>query len=75
MDKQKTGVLKIGVVIDSWKLPIFKRHFENAKYEFEQFPGVTENTLLLQVHTDNPKFLEVICRSAQKEAARKKYAH
>lgn len=75
MDKQKPGFVKIGVVIDSWKLPIFERHLNNAKYNFVQTPGVTSNTLLLSVYTDNPKFLEIVCRSAQKEAARKKYAH
>lgn len=69
----KDNLYKIGIVIDAWKLPIFKSHLDKVKLEYEESPGVTNDTLLLSVYTDNIKFVEVICRDAAKEAARKKY--
>lgn len=67
--------LRIAIAIDKWKLPIFKRHLDKAKYAFQTSAGLTPEMLILTVFTDNPKLLEVICRSAQKEAARKRYVH
>lgn len=38
-----------GVVIDDWKLPIFKRHLDAAGYTYTEHPGITRNTLNLMV--------------------------
>ena len=38
-----------GVVIDDWKLPIFKKHLDAAGYTYTEHPGVTSKTLTLRV--------------------------
>ena len=47
--------MKIGVAIDSWKLPIFKKYL--TKFTYEVLPGITEDTLSLIVITDNKEGL------------------
>jgi hypothetical protein len=37
------------VAIDAWKLPVFKRHLDAAGFTYSEHPGLTENTLTLQV--------------------------
>ena len=61
---------KAGIVIDSWKLPIFERHLSQDGYTYEQGPGVTPDTLSLFVHTENLKALEIVVRAANTEAKR-----
>lgn len=61
--------MKAGIVIDDWKLPIFKRHLSQAGHVYEQAPGVTKATLLLTVETDNVAALEIVVRAANAEAA------
>jgi hypothetical protein len=41
-----------GVVIDDWKLPIFKRHLDAAGFTYTQHPGVTKDTITLKVLTE-----------------------
>lgn len=65
-------MLKAGVVIDNWKLPIFKEHLTKGKYTFEEFPGLTPDSMLLQVHTNSVVELEPVVRAANEEAARRK---
>lgn len=59
-----------GIVIDDWKLSIFERHLSAAGYNYTTGSGVTEDTLLLKVKTENMKALEVVVRAANDEAAR-----
>ncbi len=59
-----------GIAIDDWKLSIFERKLAAAGYAFTTGAGVTDDTLLLKVETDNLKALEVVVRAANEEAAR-----
>lgn len=61
--------MKVGVVIDPWKLPIFQRHLDAAGLTYEPLAGVPAGTLGLHVITDDPKFVENIVRAANAEAA------
>lgn len=61
-----------GIAIDSWKRNIFERHLTAAEYAFTTGAGVTNDTLLLKVQTEDLKALEVIVREANDEATRTK---
>lgn len=56
-----------GVVIDDWKLPIFKRHLDAAGYPYTEHPGLTAHTLTLQVRCDGVHKLQPIVRAANDE--------
>lgn len=65
--------MKAGVVLDSWKLPIFKRHLDAAGREFSKFPGLTPDLVTLQVpYSDQADrdALQDVLRAANTEAAR-----
>lgn len=61
--------MKVAIVIDYWKLPIFERHLTRANYLYTQSPGLTPDALFLFVETDAPKALERVVRAANAEAA------
>jgi len=67
--------MKAAIAIDDWKLPIFDRHLSVAGYVFERGPGVTDDTLLLTVVTDDAAALEKVVRAANVEAATRKGIH
>lgn len=63
--------MKAGVILERWKLPIFKRRLEAAGWTFEQFPGLTPDLATLQVlYTDQPDrdALQVVLAAAMAEA-------
>ena len=61
-----------GIAIDSWKESIFEHRLKAAGYDFTKGPGVTEDTLMLKVTTNDPKSLYDVVRAANQEAARVK---
>jgi len=63
---------KAAIAIDDWKLPIFERHLAGGGYQYEQHPGLTDDTLTLTVTTDCLQDLEVVVRAANNEARRRK---
>ncbi|MDH5525164.1 MAG: hypothetical protein OEY01_14405 [Desulfobulbaceae bacterium] len=44
---------KAAIVLDDWKLPIFKKTLDNEGYEFSKFSGPTDGCITLQVETDD----------------------
>ena len=62
--------MKAGIAIDDWKLPIFERHLTEAGYFYEKKTGVTKDTLLLTVETDDLAALEPVVVAANVEAAK-----
>lgn len=56
-----------GVVIDSWKLPIFKKHLDAAGYAYTEHPGITQSTLTLRVSYEWLRDLQPIVEAANKE--------
>ena len=69
IDAARNVLLKAAIVIDDWKLPIFERHLAQAGYAYEKGPGLTANTLLLTVKTENVEALGVVVKAANTEAA------
>lgn len=64
----------IGIAIDKWKLPIFKRNLDRAGFTFTEHPGLTPDMLLLKVVTNNRLSITRCVESAQTEC-RKKRSH
>lgn len=62
-------MMKAGIAIDDWKLPIFERHLSQAGYQFKNAGRLTTGTLLLQVETTNPEALAGVVAAANTEAA------
>ena len=57
----------VGIAIDDWKLPVFKRHLDRAGYSYTQHPGLTKDTLFLKVKAEFVSDLQPIIEAAQKE--------
>lgn len=58
-----------GVVIDSWKLAIFKKHLDAAGYQYTEHPGITSDTLVLRVKYEWVAELKPIVEAANAECA------
>lgn len=56
-----------GVVIDSWKLPTFKKHLDAAGYTYTEHPGITRGTLTLKVQYEWVAILKPIIEAANAE--------
>jgi len=65
-------MLKAGVAIDAWKLKIFKRHLDEAGYQYTEHPGATKGSLLLNVATETVAALKPVIEKAQKECTKAK---
>ena len=61
--------MKVGIVLDAWKLTIFKRRLDAAGYAYEQHPGVTADTITLTVITEDQTPLVAVVKAANDEAA------
>lgn len=55
------------IVLDEWKLPIFKKHLDNAKRIYTQHPGITTGTLTLRVNYEWVADLSPIVEAANAE--------
>lgn len=58
-----------GVVLDEWKLPIFKKHLDAAGYKYDEPVPFTAGTLVLKVHYEWVHELKPIIEAAQRECA------
>lgn len=63
-------MIKAGIVIDPWKLPIFERHLTQWGYTFENAGLLHKEGLLLRVDTENIDTLGIVVKAANAEAAR-----
>lgn len=66
-------MMKIGIVIDTWKLDIFNRHLSEAGYKYDKCNATASgNTLLLKVYTHSVVDMEKVVRAAGDECAQSK---
>ncbi|MGV0961868.1 MAG: hypothetical protein ACOYB1_18740 [Limnohabitans sp.] len=56
------------VLIDDWKLPVFKKHLDNAGYAYTEHPGLVKGTLTLKVKYEWVSELKPIIEAANKES-------
>lgn len=59
------------IVVEKHKLPIFKKHLDDACYEYSQHPGIAKGTLLLEIEAKNINALHVVLIRATREAAKR----
>lgn len=59
-----------GIVIDPYKLPVFKRHLDAARLEYTEHPGPVKDTLLLRVKCNFVSEVQPVVEAAQKECAK-----
>lgn len=64
----KTG--EAGIVVDDWKLPIFRKHLTDAGYTYEDAGGLTAATTVLKVPYTNMLHLKEVVEAAQEECRR-----
>jgi hypothetical protein len=60
-----------GLVIDDWKLPIFKKHLEKAHYSYSWELGPTKGTMLLKVPYEWVAELKIVVDAANKECVKR----
>jgi len=58
-----------GVVIDSWKLEVFKKHLLANAYTYEVVPGPYKDTLAIKVQYTWVHLLQPVIAAANKECA------
>ncbi len=61
--------IKVGIVIDAWKLPIFVRYLTNAGIDFKKDEGLSRDTVSLVIDKTDAALVERVARSANREAA------
>ena len=64
--------MKAAVVIDAWKLDVFKKHLDKAGFEYTEGPGPAPETMALFVICDSAATILPIVQAATDEAARTK---
>ena len=59
---------KAAIVIDDWKLSIFKKTLDSEGYEYKEIKGPGPNCITLTVKTDNIAKLRPIVEKMNREA-------
>lgn len=63
---------KAGVVLDNWKLPIFKKHLDVAGYQYDEPVPFTTDSLILKVHYVWVHQLQPVIEAAERECANRR---
>jgi len=61
-----------GIVLDSWKLPIFEKMLNDNNYKYTQHPGITKDAITLKVEFEDIKKLQPLIAKANQDAAKSK---
>ena len=67
---RQTAIIGAGIMLDSWKMDIFRRHLNDAGFEFTHLGEPTPNVIALRVDVENadlPRLSDVISE-AEKDA-------
>lgn len=59
--------MKAGVLIERWKMLIFKRHLDAAGYKYTEHPGLSVGTVMLHVECEWAHKLQPIVEAAHRE--------
>ena len=52
--------MRIGICLDSWKVPIFEEALTEAGYEFKVTEGITHDTKFMQIEVEDVPPLEIL---------------
>lgn len=61
--------MKAGIFIDDYKLPVFKRYLDEAKYNYEVGKGLADDMLMITVETNDAAALGEVVKAANFEAS------
>ena len=64
----KGDYMKAGIVVDDWKLPIFKKGLDDNGYRYTETPAVNDTTVL-SVEFDSRDKIETLVRGLNTKAA------
>lgn len=64
--------MKAGIALDDWKLPIFRKILTEAGYAYTDAGGLTFNTTVLTVETDDILKLKKVLERCQRECRKAK---
>lgn len=62
--------MKAGIVIEDWKLPIFKKHLDAAGFTYTEHLNFTPTTMVLNVTCEFASELQPVVEAAQAECHR-----
>jgi hypothetical protein len=62
------------IVIDAWKLPIFKRRLDAADFTYTEHGGITQDTLTLRVQYEWVADLKPVVEAADEECRNERRA-
>ena len=65
---EKTKTVKAAIVLNDWKLPIFKRGLDKEGYQYTKHRGPTPDTLVLKIETDDLERLKPIVEKMNQDA-------
>lgn len=63
---------KAAIVLDRWKLPLFKKRLSEAGYAYTEVPGPHPDTVILKVQTESIAQLQPVVEKMNDEARRSK---
>lgn len=64
--------MKAGIVVDDWKLPVFRERLTAAGFTYTDAGGLTHDTTVLTVVTDDVSRLGDIVKECQRECHRQR---
>lgn len=64
--------MKAGIVVDDWKLPVFRKRLTDAGFTYTDAGGLTHDATVLTVVTDDMLKLKRVLESCQTECRRQK---
>lgn len=59
--------MKAGIAVDNWKLPVFRKRLTDAGYAYTDAGGLTHDTTILTVETNNMFALKKVIEGCQAE--------
>jgi hypothetical protein len=59
--------VKAGIVVDDWKLPVFRKRLTEAGFTYTDAGGLTHDTTVLTVRTDDVPSLQKVIERCQTE--------
>lgn len=59
--------MKAGIVVDDWKLPVFRKRLTEAGFTYTDAGGLTHDTTVLTVQTDDLPRLQRVIQRCQNE--------
>lgn len=64
--------MKAGIALDNWKLPVFRKRLTDAGFEYTDAGGLTADSTVLTVETDNILRLKKVLEHCQLECAKQR---